>query len=157
MNYLPVALKIKNKKAIVVGGGKVGQRKIEALLLAEARITLIAPKVTVELRELAKQGAIEWLERKAKESDIFGATLVISATDDSFLNEQVSNWAKVKGISVNVVDKPLLSDFISPAVLRTEKALIAVYTDGKDPVLSRDLKNYLKEKWDEFLLYRNRL
>jgi len=58
---------------------------------------------------------------------------------------------------VNVVDRARLSDFISPALLYMPKAIVAIYTEGKDPVLSRDLKNFLKERWDEFLSYRDRL
>ncbi len=141
----------------MVGGGKVAQRKAKTLLSAGAKITLIAPEATAGLRKLAKAGAIEWLERGLKKSDISEAILVIAATNDALLNQRISKWAREKRIAVNVVDKSVLSDFISPALLQKGKALIAVYTDAKNPVLSRDLKNYLGEKWDDFLLYRNRL
>ena len=156
MDFLPIALKIKNKKVIVVGGGKVAQRKTGILLEAGAKVTLISPDTTEELRQLAKATKIKWLKRCLKKSDIFGASLIIAATNNASLNEQVSLWARKAKIAINVVDGPILSDFISPALLKKDRALIAVYTDGKDPVLSRDLKNYLGDKWDDFLLFRNR-
>ncbi len=157
MDYLPIALKIKGKKAVVVGGGKVAQHKTGTLLEAGAKVTLISPDTTEELRQLAKAAKIKWLKRCLEKSDIFGASLVIAATNDASLNKQVSLWAKEAKIAINVVDGPVWSDFISPALLKKDKALIAVYTDGKDPVLSRDLKNYLGDKWNDFLRYRNRL
>ena len=69
----------------------------------------------------------------------------------------MSLWARKRSILVNVVDDPDLSDFISPAVFRSHNALVTVYSDGKNPVLSRDLKNYLKEQWNDFIAYRDRL
>lgn len=92
-----------------------------------------------------------------KKSDVRDAFIIIAATNRTRTNKEISRWAKEHKSWVNVVDKPLLSGFISPAVLRTKEALLAVYTDGRNPVLSRDLKNFLKEHWDEFLRYRSRL
>lgn len=156
MNYLPIALNLKGKKVIVVGGGKVAQRKIETLLSAGAKVNLIAPEATAKLRDLAEKRRIKFIERKVKKADISRAVLIIAATNLKTLNKRLSSWAKSESIPINVVDKPFLSDFISPALLQKDQALIAVYTDGKNPVLSRDLKNYLGETWDDFLLFRNR-
>jgi len=157
MRYLPIAIKLKDKRVIVVGGGKVAERKLRNLLDTGARVCVISPRVTGKIRVLVKNRTIVWKPRCLRNSDIKRADLIIAATDDSIVNEHVSIVARELRIPVNVVDKPTLSDFISPALLRLNKALIAVYTDGKDPVLSRDLKNYLKEQWDDFVSYRNRL
>ena len=81
-------------------------------------------------------------------------------TDDAYIEGRIHVIApKVSGtvLKVNVVDNPSLSSFISPAVFRAGGAVVAVYTHGRDPVLSRDIKNFLKEQWDVFLSYRNRL
>lgn len=156
MNYLPIAIKLKNKRVIVVGGGKVAERKIEVLLDTKALVVVIAPKVTSKIRLLIEKGTIKWASRRVQESDIKEARLIVAATDSKEVNKDISRWAKQSKILVNVVDRQLISDFISPALLQQHKALIAVYTDGRDPVLSRDLKNYLKENWDDFLSYRDR-
>jgi len=157
MNYLPIAVKLKDKRVIVVGGGAVAGRKIRNLLKAGARVHVIAPSAVPYVRSLAGGGDITWVRRRVRQLDIRNASLVVAATNDANANEQVSQWARKHDISVNVVDHPGISDFISPAVVRFKKALVAVYTDGRDPVLSRDLKNYIKERWDDFLSYRNRL
>jgi siroheme synthase-like protein len=157
MNYFPIAVKLKNRLTIVIGAGAVAQRKIEKLIEAGALVKVIAPSATRKIEKLAKEGVVKWIKRNVETSDIRCATLVIAATNDSKVNRRVSQWARKLRIPVNVVDKPALSNFISPALLRRKQALVAVYTDGKDPVLSRDLKNYLKENWNDFVSYRNKL
>ncbi len=156
MDYLPVAVKLKGRRVIVVGGGKVALRKIQNFLDAGALVHVVSPLLETEVKGLHERGEITWTPRKVSDEDISDAVLLVSATDDTETNERVSRLARERGIPVNVVDQPILSDFISPAVIRADKALIAVYTDGKDPVLSRDLKDYLKEKWNDFLLFRDR-
>jgi len=155
--YYPVALNIAGCKTLIVGGGLVAQRKALNLLQAGSVIKIVSPILTPRLKRLVKSKKMKWVSRRVRKADLSGSGLVIAATDDSVVNNKVSLWAKDKGILVNVVDKPALSTFISPAVFRTGKAIITVYTDGRDPVLSRDLKNYIKEHWDGFLSYRNRL
>lgn len=155
--YYPIALNLKNKFALIVGGGEVSERKVKGLLKTGARIMVVSPQVTPVLRRLAKQRRIKWVKRLVKHSDITRADIIIAATSDRVVNRRVSLWAKQRGILVNVVDQSSLSDFILPAVLRTAKAVVAVYTNARDPLLSKDLKDFLQEHWDVFLSYRHRL
>ena len=141
----------------MVGGGRVAERKVDSLLEAGGKIRLISPDATSGLNQLSKAGRIEWLRKKFGPHDLDSAYLVVASTSDPAINKRIRAWAKKYKVLINVVDQAGLSDFISPAVLRAGKAIIAVYTDGKDPVLSRDLKNFLKENWDVFLSYRRRL
>ncbi|NQT46069.1 MAG: bifunctional precorrin-2 dehydrogenase/sirohydrochlorin ferrochelatase [Candidatus Omnitrophica bacterium] len=157
LQYYPLAVKLSDGVALVVGGGKVAERKIATLRDCRARIRMVSPGATDLLRRLAKMGKIEWVRRHLRDSDVRGARIVVAATDDRDVNERVSRLARKHRVWVNVVDKPILSDFISPALFRTKKSIVTVYTDGRDPVLSRDLKNFLKERWDDFLSYRDRL
>ena len=157
MKYLPIAMELEGRRVIVVGGGKVALQKIRNFLDAGAAVHVIAPFLDPEVKDLYEERRITWEKKQVSEEDIDDAALVVSATDKKEINELVSRASRDKRIAVNVVDQPAISDFISPAVVRADKAIIAVYTDGKDPVLSRDIKNYLKENWNDFLLYRNRL
>lgn len=156
VRYYPVALRLKGRKVLVAGGGAVAERKIRALLEAGARISVVSPRLTPGLKRLADAGRLRWTENVIRKRDLKGVYLAVAATSDNKANSRISRWAKEAGTLVNVVDAPDLSDFISPAVLRKGGAIIAVYSDGKDPVLSRDLKNFLKEHWDVFLSYRHR-
>ncbi|MFH1479396.1 MAG: bifunctional precorrin-2 dehydrogenase/sirohydrochlorin ferrochelatase [Candidatus Omnitrophota bacterium] len=157
MRYFPIALNIKKKKVLIVGGGRVAERKVVSFLDAASDIKVIAPKVTRRLHLLFLNKRIKLLRRKVKSSDIHKAELIIAATSDEDTNRNIYRLARKRNIPVNVVDKTCLCDFITPAIAAVDKALIAVYTDGFDPRLSRDLKKYLKEKWDDFLNYRLRL
>lgn len=155
--YYPVALDIKSRPVTVIGGGKVAERKIFGLLGAGADIRVISPDLTSGLKRLEMSKRIKWIRRKVRKDDLRKTRIIIAATDDAGVNKNISKWARKKEAWVNVVDQPVLSDFISTAILRKDKALLSVYTDGRDPVLSRDLKNFLREHWDVFLSYRDRL
>jgi precorrin-2 dehydrogenase/sirohydrochlorin ferrochelatase len=155
--YYPIALKLKDRNVLVVGGGQVAERKIKNLLRSGAKVRVVSPELTAPLAKLARARRIDWLNNVVRASDLKGIDLVIAATSEAAVNKNISEWAKRRGLLVNVVDRASLSSFISPAVFRASRATIAVYTDGRDPVLSRDLKNFLKENWGVFLSYRNRL
>jgi len=155
--YYPVAIKLKDKITVVVGGGKVAERKVDSLLEAGGRVCLISPDATPGLNQLYEAGRIKWLRKRFNPQDLDSADFVIASTSDPEVNKKIRAWAKKHKILVNVVDQASLSDFISPAILRSGKAIVTVYTDGKDPGFSRDLKNFIKENWDVFLSYRRRL
>jgi precorrin-2 dehydrogenase/sirohydrochlorin ferrochelatase len=156
MKYYPIAVRLKNKKAVVVGGGNVAERKVLSLLAAGASVIVISPLLSEQLVGLAKKKKIQWVKNIVQPGDLETADIVIAATSNRGVNKKVSEWSRKSGKLINVVDDKVLSDFISPAILKKEKAIIAVYTDGKEPELSRDLKNFLKEHWDEFISYRDR-
>jgi len=157
VHYYPIAINLNNKSVVVVGGGLVAERKVKALIGAGARVCVVSPVLTPLLRRLFHAGKIQWKNKYISLSDLKKSNFIIAATSDSKANKLISVQAKKQKALVNVVDQPELSNFISPAVFKKSKAIVAVYTDGKDPVLSRDLKNYLKENWNEFLSYRHKL
>ncbi len=151
--YLPINLSLKKRKVLIVGGGAVAQRKVETLLDYEANITLVAPKLADKIayygeRELIK---IEKREYKVGEAATFG--LVIGASDDNHVNQQVHADAMSAGVPVNIVDNPELCDVIFPAVVRRDCLTVAVGTDAKAPFLSSHLKlileNVFPEHWDK--------
>ncbi|MBL7071574.1 MAG: bifunctional precorrin-2 dehydrogenase/sirohydrochlorin ferrochelatase [Candidatus Omnitrophica bacterium] len=154
--YYPISVRLGGRPAVVVGGGQVAERKVRSLLDSGADVKVFSPQAATALGRMAKEKRIRWVKRKVRKNDIRNAGIVVAATDDTKINRDISRWAKEYRILANIVDQPLLCSFISPAVFRIDEAIIAVYTDGKDPVLSRDVKNFLRERWDEFVSYRNR-
>ncbi len=155
--YYPVAIKLKNKSVLVAGGGRVAERKVKTLLKFGAKVRIVSPALAPALKKLLGFQKVRWCNRKVKSSDIEGADIVIAATGIASVNKKISYLAKKSGALVNVIDNAQLSTFISPAIFSKGKAIVAVYTNGRSPALSRDLKNFLKEKWDDFLSYRRRL
>ena len=154
LQYYPLALNIKGKLVVVAGGGKVSLMKVRALLKAFAKVRVVSPDLISELKKLNKNSKIEWVSRNIRSSDLKDAFVVIAATSDEKVNRSVSNWANSRKILINVVDQPSLSNFISPAVFRKKEAIVSVFTNGISPSLSRDIKNFLNDKWKEFLSSR---
>lgn len=131
-------------KTIVVGGGKVATRKVESLLAAEARVTVISPTLTPELQLLAASSKITSLPRPYQEGDLNGAFLVIAATDDEVVNHSVWCEAQRQNCLINVVDDPQHSNFILPAVVHRGEMSIAVSTGGSSPALARRLRERIE-------------
>ncbi|MCL5057936.1 MAG: bifunctional precorrin-2 dehydrogenase/sirohydrochlorin ferrochelatase [Actinobacteria bacterium] len=139
----PVSLNIENRLCLVVGGGKVAERKVLTLLEHGARVRLVAPAVTGKLADIARSGKVILIEDCYKAHYLEGVFLVIGATDDDAVNASVSSDCMERGILVNVVDDPPRGNFYVPAVVRRGSLQIAVSTDGKSPMLARKIKERL--------------
>ncbi|MEX2523999.1 MAG: siroheme synthase CysG [Gammaproteobacteria bacterium] len=144
MNYLPIFLNIRGRPSLVVGGGDIASRKVRQLLAAGARITVVAPEMGPELRQLHGEGRIEYREGSFDESLLDNCHLVIAATDDEEVNRQVSEAAGARRLPVNVVDNPALCSFIMPSVVERDPVVIAISTGGAAPVLARLLRARLE-------------
>jgi siroheme synthase-like protein len=149
--YYPLLLNIKGKKCVVVGGGEVALRKVQMLLEHSAIVEAVSPAYCPELNQLIKDDAIRAVHRAYKTEDLNDALLVVAATDDAKVNEKVAAEARKKGILINVVDKPDISDFIVPSYFRRGDIIVAVSTSGKSPALARkiraDLERYMKAEY----------
>jgi uroporphyrin-III C-methyltransferase / precorrin-2 dehydrogenase / sirohydrochlorin ferrochelatase len=144
MDYLPVFLKIKDRPCLLVGGGKIAARKAALLLRAGARLTVVAPDCSGELREQAERGEITLVTRPFVPADIDDAVLVIAATDDEAVNREVFKLANHHRIPVNVVDNSGLCSFIMPSIIDRSPVQVAVSTGGSSPVLARLLRARLE-------------
>jgi uroporphyrin-III C-methyltransferase/precorrin-2 dehydrogenase/sirohydrochlorin ferrochelatase len=134
MDYFPVFLNLKAQDCLVVGAGEVAARKIDLLMRAGAKITVIADRVSDHIANIKD---IHIITKKIAADDIAGFKLVISATDDSETNKLVSHTAKMHNIWVNVVDNPELCTFIFPAIIDRSPLIAAVTSGGSAPVLAR--------------------
>jgi uroporphyrin-III C-methyltransferase/precorrin-2 dehydrogenase/sirohydrochlorin ferrochelatase len=144
METLPIFLKINQQPCRVIGGGEVAVRKVTMLLKAGADICVISPDLHHELLDMVNQGEIAWQQKSYQIEDIQGCMVVVAATDDEQLNEQISHDAKSLGILVNVVDAPALCTFTMPAIIDRSPLVIAVSSNGAAPVLARQLRAKLE-------------
>jgi siroheme synthase-like protein len=141
MKTYPICLiGMERRHAVVVGGGNVAARKVGDLLAAGARVTVISPTLTSELKALVRAGHIVVISRPYREGDLASAFLVIAATDDPGVNQRVWQEAEQRGCLVNAVDDPAHCNFITPAVVRRGDVMIAVSTGGTSPALARRLR-----------------
>ncbi len=144
MKYYPVFLDLKNRICLVIGGGKVAERKVRMLLECGARVRVVARDLTEWLKEQVKSGSVEFVGEDFAPVQIEGTRLVIAATSDGELNRKVAAEADRRGIWCNVVDQPRDCTFILPSVVRRGDLTIAISTSGKSPALARKIRRELE-------------
>ena len=153
--YYPLFLAIDDLTCLVVGGGKVGERKIKTLLKHGASVRLIARELT------------SWLHQKCSEQSIFlagelyervhleGVSLAFAATSDMELNRRIAADARELGIWCNMASDPVLGSFIVPSVVERGPLSIAVSTSGLSPAIARALRlkleNQFGTEWEFFI------
>lgn len=143
-NYYPIFVKIKAKECLVVGGGRVAERKVKTLLRYGASIKIISPTVTSELQNIAMKGTIKWTARPYSQGDLDGAFLVIAASDSQEINKAVYEEAESKGLLVNVVDRPAFCRFIVPAISESDGLTLAFSSGGKSPAVIKKIKTEIE-------------
>jgi len=152
----PVSLEVRNRRCLVVGGGGVALRKVQGLVEAGARVTVVAPEVVNPMSTMAERGEIT-LERRSYDGDATtgGWSLVFAATDDREVNERVFSEAEEVGIWANVADDPEICSFHLPARVRRGPLQIALGSAGEAPFavarLRRLFERRLGEEWGEWL------
>jgi precorrin-2 dehydrogenase/sirohydrochlorin ferrochelatase len=140
--YYPVFLDLKGKACLVVGGGKVAERKVPGLLKAGARVKVVSPGLTRRLKEEKSRGTIRHIPRRYRKADLRGAFLVIAATDSREENQRISSDARE--ILVNVVDTPELCNFIVPSTVNRGPLTIAISTSGTSPAMARAIRKEIE-------------
>lgn len=148
MDFLPLFHHLQDRHVLVVGGGSVALRKVRLLVSTGAKLHVIASSITAELIELLDQHSATYSEQSYSATTCLKKYgLIIVATDDEALNEQIAKQANELNIPVNVVDNPQFSSVIFPAIIDRSPILIAVSTGGNSPVLAR----LLRAKLESFL------
>jgi len=135
--YYPIFLDIKDKACVVVGGGMVAYRKIESLLDAGAKVTVISPDI---IPDVSAMPGIKIRHRQYKPRDLKDAFLVIAATNNEKENKAVSKEALSRHIFCNVIDQTDLCSFIVPSVVEKGLIKIAISTGGASPSLAGKLR-----------------
>ena len=145
MTYLPLFLKTDDEHPIlVVGGGEIACAKTEALASVGARVDVIAKEVSDAIIDMCEQHGFTYTQAEYELRSLEGRRVVVAATDDDDLNEQIAIDCRARGILVNVVDNPPLCDFIFPALIRRGPLQVAVSTSGVAPTLARMIKQTLE-------------
>jgi precorrin-2 dehydrogenase/sirohydrochlorin ferrochelatase len=152
MPSYPIFLELSGQTCLVVGGGRVAERKIERLLRCGARVVLISPEVTDDLKKKAAERTVEWRRRDATAEDLApGAEgrpprLVFLCTDSPETQRELAEFCRRKGLWVNVADAPKECAFTVPGLVERGDLTLAVSTGGQCPALAKDLREKL-EAW----------
>ena len=144
MDFLPVSLRVRDTKVLLVGGGQIATRKARLLLKAGAQLAVVSPTIDTELQQLLDDSGGSWQQQKYREADLDGAALVVAATPLRDVNEQVFRDATARHLPVNVVDAPDLCTFIFPSIIERAPLTIAISSGGNSPVLVRLLRRKIE-------------
>lgn len=146
----PVNLVLAGRPCLVVGGGRVAGQKVRGLLDAGADVTVVAPSISDEITGLAGRGAGVACERRAYRSpEAADYRLVLAATGDPAVNQQVFDDAEAAGVWVNSADDPARCTFVLPARVRRGRLLVTVSTGGHSPALAAWLRERLDAELGE--------
>ncbi len=144
-SYYPIALDLHRKPCLVVGGGLLADGKLDGLLAAGGRITVVSPEVRPRIAALAADRRITLHRRDYLPTDVAGMFLVVGATDDRSVNAAVAADGRAVGALVNAVDDIPNCDFFAVALVRRGDLQLAISTNGRSPAFARWMREQLDE------------
>nr|WP_218951305.1 siroheme synthase CysG [Acinetobacter sp. YH12058] len=145
VDIFPISLKLQQQPCLIVGGGHIAYRKAVLLAKAGAKVDVLAPEIDVNLLQLVQQSQGQYVQ------DVFSSStalrhyrLVIAATDNNLVNQQVFAACEAENVLVNSVDDPPHCRFMVPAIIDRSPLVISVASNGTSPVLSRQIRTQLE-------------
>jgi precorrin-2 dehydrogenase/sirohydrochlorin ferrochelatase len=142
--YYPIYLDLKNRKAVIIGGGEKTVKKVLSLIETQSDIVVIAKNVVPALRALSDENQITIINRDYKNGDLKDAFIVIVMdTSDPSINHAVNEEATERNVVCNVEDVTNLCTFITPAIVRRGDVTVAISTSGTSPALARKFREVL--------------
>src|SRR5271169_1785931 len=147
MGFIPIFFDVTGRQCAVIGGGEVAARKVESLIEAGARVTVVSPRLSPSLQAAVARGLVTHIARDYAPGDIKGCVLAYAATDDPKLHRELAAKARTLGIPINVADVPELCSFIAPAVVKRGALQVAISTGGASPAFAARLRRELEDRF----------
>lgn len=148
MTVVPIMIELAGKKVIVVGGGRIAKRRLDALLDSGALLTVISPAVLPEIAGWAEEERIRWKQKNFDPKEAEEAFMMVIATDDPAVNEAAKKAAPPHCL-VNASTAAESGNIHFPAHLKRGKLSIAIATNGASPMLAKKIKKDLQTQFDE--------
>ena len=145
MDIFPISLKLQQQPCLIVGGGHIAYRKAVLLAKAGAVIHVIAPEIESNLLEIVESSQGQYVQAPfSPDIQLRNYRLVIAATNDKAVNIQVFEACEAEKILVNSVDDLPHCRFMVPAIIDRSPLVVSIATNGKSPVLSRQIRTQLE-------------
>ncbi|KAG9318119.1 siroheme synthase [Chiua virens] len=150
---LLVAWQLTSKHVLIIGGGDVASSRIESVLVANARVTIICPRTGLHpLAEKFVDGPyqITYHDRTfGGADDLTGVDMVLTAIDDVAQSRIISTLCRERKIPVNVADIPEACDFYFGSRIRDGPLQILISTNGQSPKLANLIKRRIEHSLPE--------
>jgi len=142
--YYPAFINVENRTCLVIGGGEFAEEKVFKLLSHGAKIKIVSPDITENIKNILDKEEVVWIKRKYSSGDLKDVFIAISATGDEVANDQVFKEAEDRNVLLNVVDVTHLCTFIAPSVATRGGVTVATSTGGSSPALARKFRETLE-------------
>lgn len=146
MNY-PIMIDLKDKKITVIGGGKIAYRKASNFINFGYSVNIVSLNFIEEFENIREKANL--INDEYNEKYIVDSFVVVAATNNKTINEEIGMYCNQKNKLVNVVDNPILSSYTVPSVVRRGDLIIGVSTCGKSPSLAAKIKKDLEKTYDD--------
>jgi len=147
MPFIPLMIDISKKQIVVIGGGKVAERRVSTLVHYATDIHIISPTISEHLRHMVEQDGIHWHAKSFEAKDIKQADLIIAATNSSEVNQQILA-SKPQHTFINMASVAEEGDIVFPSILRRGKLTLSISTNGASPKLTAQILSEFKERFD---------
>ncbi|MEE0955856.1 MAG: bifunctional precorrin-2 dehydrogenase/sirohydrochlorin ferrochelatase [Eubacterium sp.] len=144
----PVFLDLSGRKLVVVGGGKIAERRIQTLAEFSDQITCLAPEATGKIRNLAEKGKIKWIREAYNRERIMDADMVLACTDSDSVNSDIYAACKALGILVNVCSDRRKCDFYFPGVVIRDNVVIGITASGENHHQAKEVREKIEAALD---------
>ncbi len=146
MSFFPALLNLKDKKIVVIGGGKIAADKVGHLLDFTNDITIVAPAIVDErLHDYIQEHNLRYIPRAYEEGDIHNFFIAIVAVDDIALQKRIYEECQEHKVLCNAVDSVEYCDFIFPSYIKEGDLVVAFSTSGASPALSKYLRRAIQK------------
>jgi siroheme synthase-like protein len=149
IHAFPVALNLRGRRVLVIGGSEEALQKVPKLLAAGADVTIVAPSVDAVLSKLARARALTWYVRDFVPTDIAGAHAVMLTEIDPERGAMLRALANQRGFLLIAIDQPAFSDVFLVSTMVRGPIQIAISTSGRAPLLARRIRESLEAALDE--------
>jgi siroheme synthase-like protein len=149
---LPLAVVLRGRRCVVVGGGRRAARRVAELADAGASVVVVAPELSDRVAGLVEAvPSVSWRRGHFEPGDLEGVHLAVAATDDAAVDQRVFDLAEARGTLVHCPDDPARCSAYAMALVRRGPVTVAVTTSGTSPALAAYLKDWLDARLDDGL------
>lgn len=142
MGLTSLFFEMKDRDVLIIGTGSVGIRRSRRFLDSGARVSIITHGIDDEIKkELESKGAMFYADED-RDALLEKCDLVVIATDNLKLNEEIAK--KAKGKLVNCASDTSLSNIIVPSTFKLGNVTVSLYTDNKSPLMAKELRKKIQ-------------